>query len=79
MNERQNPTSRATGVDGSLIGIQNVDCTQTICSADVILKRPLSTEGEKYALSLEAKDTAGDRTLVQTEIHATRATGAFKG
>ena len=56
-----------------------MDCSQTICSADVILKRPLGAEGEKYALSLEARDTAGERTLVQTEIHATRATGAFKG
>ena len=71
--------NRATGEDGSLIGIENVDCSLTICSADVILKRPLSAEGDEYALSLEAKDTAGERTLVQTEIHATRATGAFKG
>ena len=46
---------------------------------DVLLKRPLSAEGDKFSLTLEAKDTAGERTLVQTEIHATRATGAFKG
>ena len=68
-----------TGNDGGLIAIENVDCSQTICSADVVLKRPLSAEGEKFSLTLEAKDTAGERTLVQTEIHATRATGAFKG
>ena len=56
-----------------------MDCSQAICSADVILRRPLGAEGERYALGLEARDTAGERTLVQTEIHATRASGAFKG
>jgi hypothetical protein len=56
-----------------------VDCSQTICSADVILKRPVNPDVTEYKLSLEVKDTRGETTIVNTEIQPTEAVGAFKG
>lgn len=51
-----------------MIDILNVDCTQMICEADVVLMKPLFFSKRKYNLNLEVKDTRGEATVVETEI-----------
>ncbi len=72
-------TFRAFGDDSNVISVENVDCSLTICSADVVLKRPLDASVPAYRLSLEVKDTRGERTVVKTEIQPTAPRGAFIG
>ena len=70
---------RVSGKDRKLLDIVNVDCSKTICEADVVLMRPLDVDVDKYMLSLEAIDTRGEKTVVQTEIQPKRSQGAFVG
>ena len=70
---------RVYGEESSLINIINVDCSMTICEADVILTQPLNPKKAKYEFSLEVSDTRGAKTIVQSEIQPTKRTGAFVG
>eukprot|EP00094_Tigriopus_californicus_P003115 TCALIF_02997-PA protein Name:"Similar to Cad86C Cadherin-86C (Drosophila melanogaster)" AED:0.15 eAED:0.15 QI:164/0.72/0.58/1/1/1/12/0/720 len=70
---------RVSGDDSHLIDIKNIDCTKTICEADVILLKPLSRTRTKYNLSLEAIDTRGEITMVETEFELTPHQEAFIG
>ena len=71
--------SSHSGEESSLIHIINVDCSTTICEADVILTQPLNPKKAKYEFSLEVSDTRGAKTIVQSEIQPTKRTGAFIG
>lgn len=62
-----------------MLAIENVDCSLAICQADVVLMRPLDPVVDKYMLSLEAIDTRGEKTVVQTEIQPKQSQGAFVG
>ena len=62
-----------------MISIVNVDCSMTICEADVVLMKPLDSDVSEYTLSLEAIDTRGEKTVVETEIQPKPPQGAFVG
>ena len=68
-----------SGSDSRLISIVNVDCSMTICEADVVLAQPLDESRQKYEFSLEVSDTRGEKTVVQSEIEPTKRQGAFVG
>eukprot|EP00095_Tigriopus_kingsejongensis_P012458 maker-scaffold696_size110080-snap-gene-0.13 protein:Tk12458 transcript:maker-scaffold696_size110080-snap-gene-0.13-mRNA-1 annotation:"cad86_drome ame: full" len=70
---------KITGDDSNLIDVVNVDCSLTICQADVILLKPLSRTRSHYNLNLEAIDTRGESTLVETELELTPHQEAFMG
>ena len=70
---------RATGKDSNLIEIENVDCSKTICEADVVLMKALDPDVRVYQLSLHVTDTRGETTVVKTEIQPTTSQGAFIG
>ncbi len=65
------------GRDSDLIRIENVDCSKMVCEADVALVKRLSRRRGRYQLSLEVKDTRGERTVVTTEIEPTPSQGPF--
>ena len=56
-----------------------MDCSSSICEADVILMQRLDEDVKKYTLNLEVKDTRGERTVVETEIMPKKSLGAFLG
>ena len=64
--------------------VANLDCTKSICEADVVLAkpliydvRPIVPDANVFNLSLEVRDTKGERTIVQSQIRATQPTTAF--
>ena len=69
----------SSGDTPDLISVVNIDCSMTICEADVILTKPLDPDQDVYTFSLEVSDTFGEKTVVKSEIQPTKRIGAFVG
>jgi hypothetical protein len=62
----------------SLLDLNFLGCveTESLCQADVILKKGLDW-GRTYEFQLQVKDTTGDYTKVHAAITATKGTANF--